>query len=226
MPKSNYNGNAFLKLLYQAVAWANVADNAATAPRTNIYAALHTADPGKAGTQSTSEAAYTGYARVAIARTSGGFTISGNNITLAALTSFPAATAGNESELFFSFGDLASGAGNIFHYGPIGSNLGGFSAKVSGNVITIPALAAGVAVNDRITFFAQPGDVLPGGITQGTVYYVITVSTDDITVSTTQGGASITISSAGEGVAFRVTPIAVVAGVTPQLGTGTTVTED
>ncbi len=41
----------------------------------SLYASLYTADPGEAGSPSTNEATYGGYARVAIARTSGGWTI-------------------------------------------------------------------------------------------------------------------------------------------------------
>ena len=62
-----------LALMFSATAWANYADNAATTPQTNIHVALATADPGDAGTMSTSEATYTSYARVNVARTSGGW---------------------------------------------------------------------------------------------------------------------------------------------------------
>lgn len=41
----------------------------------SLYVSLHTADPGTTGDQTTSEATYTSYARVAVARTSGGWTI-------------------------------------------------------------------------------------------------------------------------------------------------------
>ena len=43
--------NNLLKLVLQAVAWANIADNATGSPITNTYAALHTADPAN-GNQS------------------------------------------------------------------------------------------------------------------------------------------------------------------------------
>ena len=66
--------NAVMKLIFNATAWANFADNAASAPLTNLYMGLHTADPS-AGTQSTSEAVYTGYARAAVARSAAGFTV-------------------------------------------------------------------------------------------------------------------------------------------------------
>ena len=66
-----------LKLIFNATAIANIADNAAASPTTIIAVALHTADPGDAGTQATSEATYTSYARASTARTSGGWTCSG-----------------------------------------------------------------------------------------------------------------------------------------------------
>jgi len=72
MSKSNAFENSLLKLIFNATAIANLADNAATSPLTNLYVSLHTADPGEAGDQSTNEVSYTSYARVAVARTTGG----------------------------------------------------------------------------------------------------------------------------------------------------------
>ena len=72
MAISTTTETAILKLVYQAVAWANYADNAGTSPQTNTGLSLHTADPGTAGTASTSEIGYTSYTRVNVARTSGG----------------------------------------------------------------------------------------------------------------------------------------------------------
>lgn len=77
MSFSNVAEDAILKLIFNATAWADMAENDATTPATNITVALHTADPGEAGTQATSETAYTGYARVSVARTTGGWTVSG-----------------------------------------------------------------------------------------------------------------------------------------------------
>ena len=118
--------NDLLKLIFQATAIANIADNAAASPLTNIYAGLHTADPGEAGSQTTSEAAYTSYARAAIARTSGGFTVTNNQASLAANVDFPQATgsAGGETLFFFSIGTASSGAGKMLARGVLGSSLG------------------------------------------------------------------------------------------------------
>ena len=107
-----------LKLIFQAVAIANIGDNAAASPLTSLYVSLHTASPA-GGTQATSEAAYTSYARVAVARTTGGWAISGNSITPVATIAFPAATAGSETETFMGIGVASSGATKLLYYGPL-----------------------------------------------------------------------------------------------------------
>lgn len=124
---AGYKGNTFqsdlLKLIFQATAMANVADNAASSPLTNLYVSLHTADPTAAGSQTSSEIAYTGYARVAVARTSGGWTISGSNPTQvvpAATIVFGAMTAGaGGTATFWGVGTASSGAGKLLYAGPI-----------------------------------------------------------------------------------------------------------
>ena len=92
MGKNAAFSNAFLKLVFQGTAIANIADNAASSPLTDLYAALHTADPGTAGDQTTSECTYTSYARVAVSRDASGWSISGNKVVPAADIVFPTAT--------------------------------------------------------------------------------------------------------------------------------------
>lgn len=117
--KGNTTSANFLKLLYQAVAWANVADNASGSPLTNIYWGLQTASAGASGSQTTNEAAYGSYARQAVARSSGGHSISGQTISPVATVSFPQASSGSETETDFHTGSAVSGAGVIFHFGTI-----------------------------------------------------------------------------------------------------------
>lgn len=81
-------------------------------------------------------------------------------------------------------------------------------------------------MDDRIIFQAVNGSSLPGGITEGVPYWVKTVSGDQVTISTTQGGTTLDITSAGDGLAYRSTPIAIAAGVTPQLTTATAIIEE
>jgi hypothetical protein len=116
--------NDLLKLIFNATAIANIADNASSSPLTNLYLSLHTADPGVGGSQTTNEATYGTYARVAVARNSGGFTVSSNSCVLASPTTFPTPSSGaGEIETHFAIGTLVSGAGKILYRGPITPNI-------------------------------------------------------------------------------------------------------
>lgn len=123
MSESSAARNAILLLIYNGTGWANVADNAGTAPLGNLYVAFHTGDPGAAGTQETNECAYTGYGRVAVARSSGGFTVTGNSVSPVADVAFPEATAGTETITHFSVGFLSTGGGAIIDYGTVTPNI-------------------------------------------------------------------------------------------------------
>jgi hypothetical protein len=124
MGKGNTASNNLLKLIFNATNWSLIADNTATTPLTNLYVALHIANPGASGSQTTSEAAYTSYARVAVARTTSGWTASSSESTspVAAIT-FPAATGGSETETYFSIGTASSGAGSILYSGTVTPNI-------------------------------------------------------------------------------------------------------
>ena len=123
MAKGATFDNDWLKLIFNATAIANIADNAASSPLTNLYVALHTADPTSAGNQTTSEATYTGYARVAVARTSGGFTVTTNSVSPVATISFPACSGGTNTITNFSIGTASSGAGKILYSGTVTPNI-------------------------------------------------------------------------------------------------------
>ena len=119
MSKSNAFENALLQLIFNATAIANLADNAASAPLTNLYVSLHTADPGETGNQSTNEATYTSYARVAVARTSGGWTVTNNSVSPVANIDFPAATGGSSTVTYFGVGSASSGSGVLYYSGTV-----------------------------------------------------------------------------------------------------------
>lgn len=116
MSLSDAAENSLLQLLFQNTNFANLGDTTGlrgSSAAGSYYIALHTADPGDAGNQSTSEATYTGYARVAVARTGGAWTISGTSPTQAvnaAAVTFPACTGGSNSITYFSVGLASSGA--------------------------------------------------------------------------------------------------------------------
>ena len=123
MSKSNAFENSLLKLIFNATAIANLADNAATSPLTNLYVSLHTADPGEAGDQSTSEATYTGYARVAVARTTGGWTVTNNSVSPVANIDFPNCTGGTNTITYFGVGTASSGAGVLYYSGSVSPSI-------------------------------------------------------------------------------------------------------
>jgi hypothetical protein len=124
MSKSNSLETSILALLFNATAIANIADNAASSPLTNLYVSLHTADPGEAGNQSTSEAAYTGYARVAVARTSGGWTVASGSCSPVANIDFGKCTASAGSAItYFGVGTASSGAGVLLYSGTVTPNI-------------------------------------------------------------------------------------------------------
>lgn len=137
MSISNTTEDAILNLVFRAVAWANYADDAAGTPQTNIHTALHTADPGDTGTMSTSEIAYTSYARTNVARTTGGWSASsGGSVSPAANVDFPAGTGGSGTATHFSTGKTGGGATAILWSGTVTPNI------VTGNGIT-PRLTTG-----------------------------------------------------------------------------------
>lgn len=122
MSKGNTFENDLLQLVFNNVDIADIGDaaglqNSATAG--SLYLALHTGDPGEAGTATTSEAAYGSYARVAVARTVGGWTVSGSTASNAALVQWPECTSGSETITHLSVTTAASGASKILYSGAL-----------------------------------------------------------------------------------------------------------
>lgn len=121
MSKGNNFENGILLLYYNATTHDDLAENDTTSPAANITVALHTADPGEAGTQSTSEATYGAYARQSVARTSGGWTVTANSVSPVANIDFPEASSGTETITHFSTG---SGVTNyLMHSGTVTPNI-------------------------------------------------------------------------------------------------------
>jgi hypothetical protein len=126
MSMTNAAEAALLDLLFLNLDWANIGDaaglqNSATAG--SFYISLHTADPGEAGTQSTSEASYTGYARVAVARTSGGWTRTSSTVENTALVQFAQCTGGSSTVTHFGIGTDSTGTGNLLMKGALSASL-------------------------------------------------------------------------------------------------------
>jgi len=83
----------------------------------SVYIYLHTADPSS-GTQTTSEASYTGYARVAVARTAGAWTTASGATENTSDINFAECTAGSATITHVAIGVASgSGAGLIIYVG-------------------------------------------------------------------------------------------------------------
>lgn len=120
MPKSATFDNDILKLIFNGIAIANLADNAAAGPITSLFLALHTADPTATGNQSTNEVVYTGYARVAVARVSGSWVIAGNSVSPVTAIDFPEKTGGTDGiATHASIGVASAGATKILYSGAL-----------------------------------------------------------------------------------------------------------
>lgn len=118
--------NALVLLLFNNTNWANVGDATGLRGSTtagSFYISLHTADPGETGNQTTSEAAYTSYARVAVARSSAGFTITADTAANTAAVTFPACTGGSSTVTYFGIGTASSGVGNLIASGALTASL-------------------------------------------------------------------------------------------------------
>lgn len=120
MSATNAMENAVLLLYFNNTDHALVGDaaglqNSATAG--SLYVSLHTADPGEAGDQTTNESAYGSYARVAVARSGAGWTVSGNAVSNAAAVTFPACTSGTSTITNFGIGTASSGTGSLLFKG-------------------------------------------------------------------------------------------------------------
>jgi hypothetical protein len=105
-----------------------------------LYISAHTADPAVGGSQNTSEANYTGYSRVAVARTSAGWTINGSNVKNAADILLPEATAGSSNVVFFGIGTAPSGAGKLLFKIPASQTYAvtaGVALKIAAGVIDV-----------------------------------------------------------------------------------------
>jgi hypothetical protein len=112
MSKGNTTENDLVKFIFNGVAMP--------AYGANLQVNLHTADPGEAGTATTSAPTYTGYAAVAVSRDGAGWTIcdgtnpyaanaSGNAAKNAAEVTFPECTGGSDTITHASVSVVATG---------------------------------------------------------------------------------------------------------------------
>lgn len=122
MSKTNAYENSILNLLLAGVAITSIAT-----PSTAISAiqvSLHTADPGEGGDQTTNEAAYSGYARVATTRSTAGWVVSSGSAAPVSAITFPAAASTSTSTItHFGLGASTAGAGTLYYKGTVSPNI-------------------------------------------------------------------------------------------------------
>ena len=139
MSKGDNLETDLLALIFNATAIPNIADDAASAPSTNITVALHTSDPGEGGTQSTNEITYTGYGRVNVARTAGGWTVTGNSVS-------PAAA--------ITFGSMVGGPGGTVTHFSVGTGTSNellYSGTISPNIVVTNGVTPELTTATTIT---------------------------------------------------------------------------
>lgn len=144
MSKTNSWETGLLQLVFENTNFANVGDATGlrgSSTAGSLYFSLHTSDPGEAGSQTTNEIAYTSYARVAVARSSSGWTVTGNAVAVDANVTFPAGTGGSGTATHWGLGTDASGAGTLLYKGAISPTI------VCGSGVT-PQLTAGTVVTE------------------------------------------------------------------------------
>lgn len=122
MSKANAYETDLLEHIFQNTAIAGVGDAAGLPGSTgagSLFVSLHSADPGETGTQVTSELAYAGYARVAVARTTAAWQVNtaAGSVSPVANIDFPTSTGSGATAHFFGVGVTAVGTGILLYSG-------------------------------------------------------------------------------------------------------------
>lgn len=176
MTFSNNAAESIGKFIFQNAVTAStiLADlNATAGAVTSLSIALHTADPGIAGAQTTSEASFTGYARQTVSRTAGNWPYTAPNIFENGVTITFGPNTGTSQTV--SWASVGSNTGNrIIFRTPLALETPKpfVMDDVNPAVDTIIVPAHGYADNQEVTFVDVEGAGLPSGITEGTTYYV------------------------------------------------------
>lgn len=167
--------------------------NQAYTPPSTIYFSIHSADPGDAGAN-----------EIAVTRVAGTYDAAASKsialTSTVAITNCPVSTV-----VAFSVWDAVS-SGNMLWAGWLGDAPEAFTAETVSEDITIPA--HGFSADDRVVFYDDGVGTLPTGMSEGTLYYVITagLATDTFRVATTSEGSAINLTTAGQGLCQKVTP--------------------
>lgn len=127
MDASNTFEQGIQELVFQNIAFTGIGDAGGLLPSAvagNLYLSLHTADPGEAGDQTTNEAAYTNYARVAVARDNVQWDVTAGVASIQNTATFPqAGVTAAEILTHVGIGTDSAGAGQLLFSGALSSSL-------------------------------------------------------------------------------------------------------
>lgn len=110
---------------------------------------------------------------------------------------------------FLTFWNSAGpGTTGYLGWAPINGTVKGFGTVDSAGVTSdaIQSAGHGLVDNDRVMVFNVFGESLPTGLSEGTIYHVVSATTDTFELSATQGGASVNITGQGELFFQKVVP--------------------
>ncbi len=143
MSKSDVWELGVYKLVFQNLAMGTIGDASGLQPSGaagSLYISLHTADPGEAGSQNTSEIAYTNYARVGVARGTANWTAAAGSVTNIAAITFPTCGTTGGTATYFGIGGSASGAGVLLYSGSLTASLAisnGITPSFAGSALSV-----------------------------------------------------------------------------------------
>ena len=141
MPKSTLTCNSILALIFNATAWADIAQNDGSGPLTDHYLSLHTATPGVGNNQTTNETAYTNYVRIAVERTTSGWDVPASGATAnAALAQFAQCGVTGATLSDVATGTAVSGGGTVWHFGALNASLvvsSGITPQFAAGALTV-----------------------------------------------------------------------------------------
>jgi hypothetical protein len=139
-------------------------------------------------------------------------TVSANNVTNATEIDFGQVGAADDAFLAKWWRTMsASTGGNQLHQGLIGTDPFEFDAEAADNRFTIRRGSFTPVNDDQVMFDSRVAADLPGGVTAGTVYFVLNVDANGrFTISTTQDGSELDITADGVGFGVKGSGISLV----------------
>lgn len=176
---------------------------------TNAYLSLHDGDPGETGAN---EITGGSYARQLCAFDAAASGVT-QNTAAEEFTSMPAAT------VFFAGLWDALSVGNFLAAIPLGAGAKTL-ATAAASTDTLTAYGHGFSDDDRIILRTAGIGDLPTGLSESTIYYVVSSATNTFQLSTTSGGAAVNFTGDGEVMAFKVEPRTVTSGDTVRFAAG------